>query len=249
MNQRGNTDHFADAIATDPSPDHDSRSGCSIRLRAALIRPMWEKACGKLPSLQPSTARLRWWCRGQRARRASIGGARWFASAINVAAGPRGAPRERVADHTVEHHVEGPEHLDVIGAVARDAEPADTIKLLRRDVDERVAGLVLTTVTSAPHPCNRRAPTNAPPPLPPGPVSTTTRRPSRVAAEEANPGELCEVAARGLRHLGKPDSEVVDHDPVDLDHLCSGQPGQRRWRAREGSPFTARGSIRPRRTM
>jgi len=70
-----------------------------------------------------------------------------------------------------------------------------------------------------------------------------------VAAEEANPGELCEVAARGLHHLGKPDSEVVDHDPVDLDHLCSGQPGQRRWRATEGSPFTARGSIRPRRTM
>ena len=57
-----------------------------------------------------------------------------------MAAGPRGAPRERVADHTVEHHVEGPEHLDVIGAVARDAEPAGTIKLLRRDVDERVAG-------------------------------------------------------------------------------------------------------------
>jgi len=110
-------------------------------------------------------------------------------------------------------------------------EPADTIKLLRGDADEPVAG-------AGGHHRDVRAPAVQPAG---GDQRTTTvaARPgehddaaaSRVAAEEANPGELREVAARGLHHLGEPDSEVVDHDPIDLDHLRGGQPGQRRRRA------------------
>jgi len=50
---------------------------------------------------------------------------------------------------------------------------------------------------------------------------------SRVAAEEPLAGEVGEISAGVLHHLGELDVKVLDHCPVDFDHLFGGEPRDR----------------------
>ena len=64
-----------------------------------------------------------------------------------------------------------------------------------------------------------------PSPIAAGPGKHDHHLPRRIPQQETLPGEMCQVATGVLHHLYQVDFEVLDHRPIDLDHLFRGQIG------------------------